>query len=435
MKNYFIFVMLFFSAVFSNICAEDSLVSILYVDDEFFEAKGVYYNWRQSEVPYSIETRQLFKMTNEKKNYTGTNSYYLTMTLTSLINNKSCDFSSLVMTDDNIHTSIAKVKNQSSYIVEGTYPLPRSSSSVHHMTYHPCWDVYAEHEVELDDGTVYLMILRIREYTFDDAKHKLKTFPVIQSGDQILLGYETVFNKNQEVLDLKNCLYDDSKIYHNNEEIQIDQVIVMGYKKTLKRYSVCHITNNHFKLRDHYFYFDPHKIDFPLDDNKTLVVASEEVEHLSNHSYRLTIGIISPTTNKIHYFKSILLNDKENAEIDKIENYKRYVSSLGKGSNIIWIIRHDLEVILKDGSSYKVRTYIKKTGKKEAVDCVNDVLIQESDQIFWGPEVAFDWHNIDVKNICFRYAKICRDGKKIPFDWLEINGDLRHSQVVSLHEG
>jgi hypothetical protein len=429
MKKYFALLLLIFISSFLNVHADDSMVSILYADDEFIEVKGAYYNCNRLDLPFAIETRQLFKMSNEKRNDIGNNSYYLTMTLTSLINNESHDFQSLIMMDDDhVYSSITKIKNTSSYIVQGVYSVTtKKYFGEYETTHHPCWDAYVECEIELDDQTIYLMILRIREYSLADANARLENFPVIQIGDQISFGKESI-PQDQGVLDLKNCLYDFSTIYRDNQKIQINQVKFKGNKRRLKTYSIWNIQDRIFKLRNYPYYFDSKKIDFYLDYDENYVLASEEIEYLADHSYRLTIGLVSPTTNKIHYFPSLVLNDEDYAEIGKIQNYKRFLSWIGSDSYPIWVVRHEFEMILKDGSSYKVRGLIEKSNKKEAEGSVNDVLIQEGDQIFWGPEVTYEWQPIEAKNVNFEYARFYQGGKQVTFNWLQVRGHLRRTQ-------
>lgn len=310
MKKSILLISVLFIFLFFKVQAEDELVSIFYLDQNFFEVKGRYFYLGQHSLPYSMKEGDLFVLSNEEIISIDDENYFVNITLTSLNNNKSFNFKSIQMSDTN-RSRIKHITSQEVNIKKGTYTTSRRCN-FDQTCYdtHPCWDVIGKYTIQIENGLYYTLLIRKREYNAENAENTKKNYLSACIGDEIFWGNEYVPIKDYHDHDILHCNF-NSKLYRDNKEIVFDQVTLTGQKRKLKlhfvkdylRYDEAFSKRLTFYLKDNFFYFDNNA--FPIQFGKGYVIASEEKEIIDGKRYYTILGIVCPTTGKIRYFKSI----------------------------------------------------------------------------------------------------------------------------------
>lgn len=428
MKKFVMPLLFIFLTIGSWSYGENELVSILYRDQNFIEVKGRYFYLNQKELPFSMKKGELFVLSNENIIPLEGESYQVTIDLTSLKNNQTASLSSTIVNETN-RSRIEHITEKKRYIVEGTYDVTRRHFDCNVTSHYPCWDVYVDYEVVVENGLPYALITRKREFSEETAINTKDNYPSLFVGDEVEWGHEDV-PESEKALDIQNCHFNNSKIFHTDQEIEFTEAKLIGMKRKEKKYRIEWVQNDLFEFHHNFYFFGESAKDFPpLTRGVELVIASEEVKTLEGTSYQTTIGLVSPLTKKIHYFESILTDNNEYATIDKVIELSRSAGFTGGGNWTWWHVQVVSDVILKDGTKYRVTANFPKSSKKRAKAELNKDGLIPGDKIFWGPERGLDWLPVDLKNITFEYSKIYRYGRELEIDKLWISGFIRRNHL------
>lgn len=397
----------------------DHLVTITDIRDGYFAAKGYYYPVDKELIPLFINKDDKYILSNEEIHPIGKDTYS-TMTLTSLANNQSFDFKSLPVTTG--RSEIFTLFERSRSIEPNTQTEEyRCRFDENCYRTFPVWDVVIEYEVQFEyeaqfkNETFYTLKIAKRERDENAAIEFFNHFN-IEVKDEIAWGSE-VLKSIEETIYGAPRYYGPTKISRNGKELQelIGCVEVRGQKRTPHTFMYNWTAPQVFKINGYYYQFDPRSLDFNLPEfGGFLILASQEIEYLSYNDYRVKIGVVSPTSQRIYYLTTLLSNDEKFSEIDQV------VEESSSDRN-----RMKLTVYLKDGLTYHIS--LNSTVGKDAV--------QPGDQIFWDfSKLGYPYWNYshwvcnpvrELTNVDFRDSYILRNGQSVNLPELEIKGQLR----------
>jgi hypothetical protein len=371
------------------------VVSVFYKDDDVFEIKGHYYWLEDSATGFPIKEGDSFLLSNETKQILGENVYYMTINLTSREEKRSCEFRSLqVNTNPNILIRTCELKSLE--IVKRTYPVDKRVFDGYERYYYPCWDVEAKYQLVLEDGSAYELLTCNRDYDEQSAKERIKKETLIQAGDQVFW--------QEDLGGIKNCKYGS---YLKRDDVRLEFGVIELYgprRAPVGKKVVSGIQGDVFKFTRYLFYFDPEE-DSHINEGAQLILVNRSIEQLPGKSYIVTLGVLAPGSEEIHYHKSLLTNDEDIAKIVKVKRISRsFISYFPR-------LEDEYEAMLEDGAIYRVKTVFcnRKADKdeiKEIKDADRDLLLP-GDIIYWGTHYG-SWFDDDCRD--YKWMRYYRGG-------------------------